>query len=117
MKGLRFATISAPHFEPTRGISFGRGWAEMDPSAMPAAHQAILLKYTGHIIKVHPDDEARLGDFGLGLEGGRLVRLPEPQPAAEVDAAGEILSEDRDDGDKQEIEAPARKGKGGRSRG
>jgi hypothetical protein len=57
------------------GLAAGEGWSEFDYKAADRKARASFREHVGRFVKIHPDDQAELGDLGLALDGGRIVEV------------------------------------------
>lgn len=86
---IRVCTLPGiPRFLPGNGLEFGESWVHL--VALEAPERAALQQYVGRILRIHPDDVAKLGELGLVLDKeGRLVdaKSIKSEPVASVDNA------------------------------
>lgn len=60
-------------------VDLGSAWSEIDASEEDV--REVLSTYVGSHIRLHPDDVADLGAYGLRMQGGRVVPIAK-EPAA-----------------------------------
>jgi hypothetical protein len=69
---MRLTTIGVNFFQHD-GFAVGTGWHEFDYSEADKKARASFREHVGRFAKIHPDDIGALAEFGLKLEGGRIV--------------------------------------------
>jgi hypothetical protein len=87
---IRFTTLSAALFTEIDGFEFRRGqWIAVDVVSLPTEQREQLVKYTGRILGVHPDDEETFARFAAPEELEEPRKRPSspaaPAPARDLD--------------------------------
>lgn len=93
-------------------VAVGAGWTQLDLT--DPAVRAVLLRFVGSHIRLHPSDVGGLAAAGLALEAGRLVEVAAAPPAPPPATTTEPSMLELDGEAPTEVETPA--GRRGRRR-
>jgi len=75
---IRFTTMTAPLFAAIDGLEFRhQQWTAVGAAALSTEQRDQIIKYTGRILGVHPDDEGAFAEFVAGA-----AAEPPPAPVA-----------------------------------
>jgi hypothetical protein len=91
---IRFTTLSAALFTEIDGFEFRRGqWTAVDVVELASEQREQLVKYTGRILGVHPDDEEVFASFAPEEPEDPLAR---PSSQARAKGKGKAKGDDHE---------------------